>query len=149
MTLTFAEPRGHPPSAAVNAVRRHSPMMPAPIARRTFLRTVAFAGGALAAAPLWADETADGLREPVHRVAKVESVTPANGAANGPANVPDHPLDPALQTAQEALSRIRETVTDYTAVMIKRERIKGVLGDFEYMSAKIRNRKKDGDQVKV
>jgi Protein of unknown function (DUF1571). len=145
MTLTFADPRKHPPVVAVNAVRRQSQMTPAPIARRTFLRTVAFASGALAAAPLWADETADGLREPVHRVAKVESATPAKGAVNGP----EHPLDPALQTAQEALARIRETVTDYTAVMIKRERIKGVLGDFEYMSAKIRNRKVEGDQVKV
>src|SRR4029453_13542776 len=113
-------------------------MMPQ-IVRRAFLQSLAFTGGALAAIPLWGDETADGLREPVHRVAKANTPNPANG--------PAHPLDPALQTAQEALTRIRATVDDYTATMIKRERIKGVLGDYEYMFTKIRNRKGEGEQI--
>lgn len=116
-------------------------MIRAPLARRAFLQTLAFAGGALAAAPLLADEAADGLREPIHRVAKANNVLPAGG--------PEHPLDPALMTAQEALQNIRGTVDDYTATMIKRERIKGVLGDYEYMFAKVRNRKVEGDQITI
>lgn len=115
-------------------------MIEATLARRAFLRKVVFAGGALAAAPLFGDEPSTGLREPIHRVAKAE---------NAVAGVPDHPLDPALATAQTALDHIRSTVTDYTATVIKRERIKGVLGDYEYMFTKIRNRKMDGDQIKV
>src|SRR5262245_53298573 len=145
MTLTIARSRQHPRTVAVNPVRRQCPMNPALLARRAFLQTLALTGGSLAAAPLFADETADGLREPVHRVAKVESSVPARQPIGGPA----HPLDPALATAQEALLRIRESVGDYTATMIKRERIKGVLGDYEFMFAKIRNRKVEGDQVKV
>jgi len=116
-------------------------MIPAQIARRAFLQSLALTGGALAAAPLLADESADGLREPIHRVAKVNNPIPANG--------PAHPLDPALLVAQTSLDRIRQTVDDYTATMIKRERIRGVLGDYEYMFSKIRNRKMEGDQVKI
>jgi len=109
------------------------------LGRRTFLRTVALGTGALASAPLFADEAA-GLREPVHRVAKAESAgaLPAGG----------HPLDPALKMATDALVKIR-TVKDYTATMIKRERIKGELGGYEFMFAKIRNRQLNGDQIEV
>lgn len=111
------------------------------LARRAFLQSLAATGGALAAAPLWADEAADGLREPIHRVAKANAPIPGGG--------PAHPLDPALEMAQTALVRMQESVLDYTAVVIKRERTKTGLGDYEYMAAKIRNRKMDGDQVKV
>ncbi len=115
-------------------------MKPA-LARRAFLQSLALTGGALAAAPLWGDESAAGLREPVHRVAKVNDPVPGGG--------PAHPLDPALEMAQAALIRMRESVDDYTAIMIKRERTKSGLGDYEYMAAKIRNRKMEGDQVKT
>jgi hypothetical protein len=115
-------------------------MIEATLARRAFLRKLVFAGGALAASPLWSEEPGAGLREPVHRVAKAE---------NSVAGAPEHPLDPALATAQNSLDLIRSTVTDYTATVIKRERIKGVLGDYEYMFTKIRNRKLEGDQIKT
>jgi hypothetical protein len=115
--------------------------MKARFARRTFLQTLAATGGALAAAPLWADEPAADLREPIHRVAKANDPVVGGG--------PAHPLDPALDMAQTALVRMQESVIDYTAVVIKRERTKTGLGDYEYMAAKIRNRKLDGDQVKV
>ena len=111
------------------------------LARRAFLQSLAVTGGALAAAPLWADESTAGLREPVHRVAKVNDLLPANG--------PAHPLDPALEMAHSALVRMRESVIDYTAILIKRERTKSGLGDYEYMAAKIRNRKMEGDQIKT
>ena len=44
---------------------------------------------------------------------------------------------------------MRESVIDYTAILIKRERTKSGLGDYEYMAAKIRNRKMEGDQIKT
>lgn len=77
------------------------------------------------------------LNEPVYRVSKVDN-TPA---------VAEHPLDPALDIARNSLQHIRSTVADYTCVVVKRERIDGVVGDYEYMFAKIRNRKMAGDQI--
>ncbi|HYM86213.1 MAG TPA: DUF1571 domain-containing protein, partial [Pseudoxanthomonas sp.] len=114
-------------------------MISAPLGRRAFLRTVALGTGALATGPLRADEAA-GLHEPVHRVAKAENagVLPAGA----------HPLDPALKMANDALVRIR-TFKDYTATVVKRERIKGELGNFEFMFTKIRNRKMNGDQLEM
>ncbi|MDX1946384.1 MAG: DUF1571 domain-containing protein [Pirellulaceae bacterium] len=112
----------------------------ASLARREFLRFVAMSGGAIAAAPLFGDEPA-AFKEPVFRVAKGEQNTAA------PAD--SHPLDPALVVAREALVNSQRNVADYTATIIKRERIKGVLGDYEYMFAKIRNRKMDGDKIVI
>ena len=54
---------------------------------------------------------------------------------------PAHPLEPALARAREGLDYIQKNVTDYTATIIKRERIGGELGEHQYMFAKIRNRK--------
>ena len=111
-----------------------------PLARRSFLKTALYAGGALVAAPLFAAEGPEGLKEPVFRVSKIpnEALPPEGGADQ-------HPLDPALAIAREALARIQAEVTDYTCTIIKRERIKGVLGNHEFMSAKIRNRKHNTD----
>lgn len=59
-----------------------------------------------------------------------------------------HPLDPAMKQAKEGLKYIQENVVDYTATIIKRERIKGKLNEHEFMYAKIRNRKvKEGKVV--
>lgn len=113
-------------------------MISAPLGRRAFLHSLALGAGSLALGRAGADE-AEGLREPVHRVAKAESV----GAPVG-----GHPLDPALKMAGDALVNIRK-VNDYTATMIKRERIKGELGNFEFMFVKIRNRKMNGDKLEV
>jgi hypothetical protein len=50
--------------------------------------------------------------------------------------------------ATDALAQIRR-YDDYTATMIKRERLKGELGGYEFMFAKIRNRKLEGDKLVV
>ena len=42
-----------------------------------------------------------------------------------------HPLEPALERAHEGLKLIEETVADYTATIIKRERINGALKEHE------------------
>lgn len=57
------------------------------------------------------------------------------------ANNPAHPLDPALKIAYAALENSRKNITDYTATLVKRERIDGVLGAYEYIYTKIRNPK--------
>ncbi len=49
-----------------------------------------------------------------------------------------HPLDRAISMAESALENIRSNVLDYSAIMVKRERINGVLGSPEYMQMKVR-----------
>lgn len=58
-----------------------------------------------------------------------------------------HPIDPALEIAQEGLDHIRRDVRDYTARLVKRERVDGKLGPEETMQVKIRNRKREGDRL--
>ena len=86
-------------------------------------------------------QTAGGLTEPVFRVSKVESST---SAALAP-----HPLDPAIQLAHQSLGQIRNDLKDYTAVLVKRERIGDDLGEHEFMFAKVRNRKIQDNKVVV
>jgi len=52
-----------------------------------------------------------------------------------------HPLDRALEIAEDGLERIRTEIRDYKAIMVKRERIRGELSDQEWMVVKIRNRR--------
>jgi hypothetical protein len=73
------------------------------------------------------------LTEPIHRVANAASL-PGSSQAN-------HPLDNAIEIARRGLSSCRENINDYTAILVKRERVNGQLGEHEFMSAKIRNRK--------
>lgn len=97
------------------------------LGRRTFLSLALSSAAGVALAQ-------EGLKEPVFRVANANSASPKPAA---------HPLDPAIEIAKQGLTHIHQHVKDYTCTIIKRERIKGTLGDFEYMSAKIRNRQVD------
>ena len=50
-----------------------------------------------------------------------------------------------MKRARSCVAEIKNNVDDYTATIVKRERVKNKLGDTQYMFAKIRNRKlKDG-----
>lgn len=51
----------------------------------------------------------------------------------------EHPLEPALKIAQEGLESIKANISDYSATMVKRERIDGELGDHQYMFCKVRH----------
>jgi hypothetical protein len=54
-------------------------------------------------------------------------------------------LDEAMKRARSCVEELKKNVDDYTATLVKRERVKNKLGDTQYMFAKIRNRKtKDG-----
>jgi len=73
------------------------------------------------------------------------AATPVLAQQVEPQPVGKHPLEPALERAKEGLKLIEDTVDDYTATIIKRERIGGKLTENEFVSAKIRNRKVDKD----
>lgn len=86
------------------------------------------------------------LVEPVHRMNPIARI--ANAPSLEPAReVELPPLDTALQLARRSLSTCRENVNDYTALLIKRERVGGTLGQHEYMNAKVRCRKVVGGKV--
>ena len=50
----------------------------------------------------------------------------------------EHPLTPVLRWAKEGLPAI-ENLKDYSATLAKRERIRGKLGNYEYLFIKIRH----------
>ena len=75
-----------------------------------------------------------------YRVA--ERLDPAQPQTPGsmPAAQPnEHPLMPALNWAKQELPRI-EAIQDYSATVVKRERIDGKLGNHEYMFIKVRHK---------
>ncbi len=101
--------------------------------RRQFVTIVGSLAASWGASSVLADENNTGqITEPVHRVAN---------AANSLEPTPQHPLDRALEIAQEGLVGCRANINDYTALMVKREQVGGTLGEHEFMEAKIRNRK--------
>ncbi len=54
--------------------------------------------------------------------------------------LPQHPLIPVLKMAYTGLNQMDRHVTDYTATLVKRERIEGKLSDYEYMYCKVRHK---------
>ncbi len=60
-----------------------------------------------------------------------------------------HALDEAMKRARSCVAEIKSNVDDYTATIVKRERVKGKLGDTQYMFAKIRNRKKKDGKLET
>lgn len=75
----------------------------------------------------------DSLPEPVHRVAHKTNEEPDVKP------VGQHPLEPALAIAYDCLTNIQNNVQDYSATMVKRERIDNKLQDEEYMDIKVRH----------
>ena len=67
---------------------------------------------------------------------------PINIAVKGqPAKAAVHPLDPALAMAAKGLEFSEKSVRDYTATLVKRERVDGELQPYEYIFLKVRNPK--------
>ncbi|MHB0959194.1 MAG: DUF1571 domain-containing protein [Pirellulaceae bacterium] len=58
-------------------------------------------------------------------------------------------LNYVLNFAREAATRIDNEIRDYTCILIKRERVDGEMGSYQYMHAKIRHAKKEGDNLVV
>jgi hypothetical protein len=79
--------------------------------------------------------------QPAYRIAErtpllAPDASPAQLHAGNPN---EHPLMPALRWARAGLGNI-EKIDDYSATMIKRERVGNHLNDYEYVFAKIRHR---------
>ena len=117
-------------------------MMNSQNSRRSFLLTLAAAGTSLAAGQVFAQDAK--LKEPVLRVAAAGNIGGVDIPQAGPG---EHPLDPALKHASDALKRIQVEIKDYECLMVKRERIRGVLNEYEYMYAKIRNHKEENGRM--
>lgn len=69
------------------------------------------------------------------------SITTANAQANAPqpgAPTGEHPLMPAIVRARSALETIAK-IQDYSATLVKRERIDGTLGEHQYLFVKVRH----------
>jgi hypothetical protein len=77
----------------------------------------------------------DRLQEPLYRTAEA----PVNDVPAQPAGM-EHPLEPVLRMARDGLTRVDRDIVDYTCTLVKRERIGGKLGDYEYMYTKVRHK---------
>ena len=99
------------------------------------------------------DAQEGGLRQPVYRVAN----QPEREGQQLPAAAPpvkqqrkptfdlvqragEHPLQPLLRVAEASLAEIDKNVKDYSARVTKRERINGVLGEYQFMFTRIRHK---------
>lgn len=78
------------------------------------------------------------LREPVYRVAQ------APRQAQAAAATAEHPLAEVAAKAEELLGGMQRNVRDYSATLVKRERIDGELLDYQYINCKIRNERTNG-----
>jgi len=75
-----------------------------------------------------------------------------SSVAMNPTLVPapdSHPIDPALKLARESLQHSQAYIRDYTAIMAKRVRLDGALGDYQFALVKIRNRRVEGNSLKT
>lgn len=60
-----------------------------------------------------------------------------------------HPLAGALKIAVDAYEHIQQNVHDYECRFMRRERVDGELGAYEYMDAKVRHARQNGELGKV
>ena len=64
---------------------------------------------------------------------------------------PNAPAKPTLETvlhvANESYDQVREEITDYTCVLVRRERVDGRLGPHEFAYAKVRNRRVHNGEI--
>ena len=88
--------------------------------------------GALLVSLVFSIQDVQGQQSPV-KVANIK------GQDGGSAQA--HPLDPALTMARKGLEYSTNQVRDYTATLVKRERVEGELQPYEYIFLKVRNPK--------
>ncbi len=87
-------------------------------------------------------EAAGGTSQAPIRLADRSNTPPEEprlGGGPAPAKPNEHPLMPVLKWGQESL-KIAEKIQDYSATMVKRERIDGKVNDPEYMFVKVRHK---------
>lgn len=79
-------------------------------------------------------------------------VTPESGRIcdlfdTAPPSQTAHPLDTAIDVALLGLQHVRDDVDDYTATLVKRERVRGKLLNEEFSHVKIRSEVKEEDKI--
>lgn len=90
---------------------------------------------------LRAGQIREPVRAPIQRTAETTTPTPVPAFTPPPvADAVAHPLDPVLKMAYGGLEAMDKSVRDYTATLVKRERINGKLGEYKYMFVKIRHK---------
>ena len=67
------------------------------------------------------------------------AVFSAQGNAEPQQATEEHPLVPVLKIAEQGLKRIDADVQDYSATLIKKERVRGRLTDNQYLFVKVRH----------
>jgi hypothetical protein len=73
---------------------------------------------------------------------------PARAAARSAATVvARHPLTPILDYARAEQVRLNETLRDFTCRLVKRERIDGLLQDYQFIDMRVREEVRQGDRV--
>jgi hypothetical protein len=96
----------------------------------------------LAATPVAAPApTAPSRFSAVEQVAQQTPAAPRQAFQAQPAQAEaaeEHPLASKVRMAEKLLEDMRANVKDYSATLVKRERVDGVLLDYQYMAAKIR-----------
>ena len=75
---------------------------------------------------------------PAPATSKIPAIPASSVKPVVPARAP-HPLDDALATARRGLVKMRTNIKDYSAIMVKRERVDGELLKPEYMQVKVRS----------
>jgi outer membrane lipoprotein-sorting protein len=76
--------------------------------------------------------------QPPLRVAERSEMMPQRGIP--PAQPNEHPLMPVLRWASAGLAQMQANVHDYSATLVKRERVSGKLNEYEYLFLKIRQK---------
>jgi hypothetical protein len=84
----------------------------------------------------------DRLTQPVYKAERLEKPVDAAATNVGPAQPAnlEHPLTPVIKLAKDAYANMEANIQDYSATLVKRERIGNVLGDSEYMFVKVRQK---------
>jgi hypothetical protein len=86
-----------------------------------------------------AAQQSTGAMQPYKVAERAEALSQAPAPQLGPAQANEHPLMPALRWAYEGVGNI-EKVADYSATVVKHERVDGKLNDYEHMFVKIRHK---------
>jgi hypothetical protein len=78
-------------------------------------------------------------RQPFQLAERADLASKAVAPQLSAAAANEHPLMPALRWAYNGLGNI-EKITDYSATVVKRERIDGKLGEYQHMFVKVRHK---------
>jgi hypothetical protein len=100
--------------------------------------TVVVLGQTPSAAPPAADTPKPGDRSPLQLAERPDLASQAAAPQLSAGSASEHPLMPALRWAYEGMGNI-EKLSDYSATLVKRERLEGKLGEYQHMFVKVRH----------